>query len=199
MANCCSTAIRITCNSPAMADEFADKLSLWSKFPAMPRYKDAAWIGNLLTWAGLNPDKYECRGDLEWVDVSEAQVSIDTDDAWTPHIKAIDALCKTLLGDTYTLRYTAEEPGQGIFWTNDPDVEGSFIIDNWGGNPAITEVVGDEQYDASESLVRELLETLFPERKGEAITRLIQEFEASDYSDGCAIHQWYYQPIEDCP
>lgn len=103
-----------------------------------PRYhfETATWLGTFLSRAGFDPHEFECRGTIvSWpkdVDnlVGEknlASFAIETESAWKPMIAMWQTIARTF-SDRIKILYTSEEPGTGIYMTNDPVMRGWYHV-----------------------------------------------------------------------
>lgn len=85
------------------------------------------WLGCLVEALGEDWNKVYCRGTFYDVDLSEDELRFVTDTAWSPCDEVISLLKEKY--PTLDFYYYAEEPGCGIFQTNDAD--GSFFSDRY--------------------------------------------------------------------
>ena len=116
------------------------------------------WLGTLVErLLGVDPrdpDKYICRGTLCSFGLNEegSEICLETDTAWEPMLKMwIDIVDKYSPGAE--ILYTAEEPGNGIYYTNDPEYENKFCINSW-----VDDIESD--FCASEDTIRKLARKL---------------------------------------
>lgn len=206
MSNVCLTTVRITGDSDKMR-EFSSKMNMWTKItkPSLTGKTDSTWLGNLAAWAGILKDPIEepkgfgLRGSIADLDYDgSSELRIDIEDAWTPHVAIIDAICEKELKD-YQLTFDAYEPGFNICVTNDTDMIGTWLVDNWDDVPFVSLMVGDEGWSVKEDVVRVMLESMFTQiASGCSMETLLEEFNDSDFAQGCSIHRWTYCEPQAC-
>lgn len=133
MPNWCSTSFTIQDEKEKLdvfEEEFKKALS------ANPLNTDFGkdWLGYLLLHIGYDKETVcygdiVCRGDVGFFDrLSDTTFFISTESAWTPPAECIAKFARHF-SDTVEVFYVAEEPGCGLFWTNDPDYEGKCYVD----------------------------------------------------------------------
>ncbi len=193
MANICSTTMRVLVygdNATERAKEFTEKIREWQEKPFDETVKYPTWIGNLAKHAGVNPDRYSTRGNIDHIEQNGNEIIIDQEDAWSPNVEVWDAIMKKSFGEDYELRYRASEPGCLVFETNEEDLVGKYYVDNYDNIPEVDAIIGCEYEEVPEETVIILLETLFPEKKGAGLDELLADFAESDCSKNCAINRW---------
>jgi len=100
------------------------------------------WLGNILlecdlmTLDDVKNDKVpcRCRGSIIYVDITEDQVIVDTETAWVPMMQVWQRVVEKLNLDDVDIIYTAEEPGCELYLTNDPVVDGTYMIEFFADN-----------------------------------------------------------------
>lgn len=178
MPNWCMTGITITSNGKLKKcfDEMQEALS---SNPANAGFGNE-WLGNLLLHIGMDEDEVvcgdiRCRGyvcDLTY-DSGEAcdEIVMHTESAWCPATKAImmfvDKYC-----DDYEFLYWADEPGNGLYCSNDPSIAGKVSIDFYGSNEH------ENEYDLDDSIANAYLSDLTG--KSGTTEELIEAFNESD-------------------
>ena len=192
MANCCCTNVKILCPDVETAEKTGTMIEEFRRLPFNADVKHPTWEGNIALHAGINPANYYTRGNIEYIDVHGNEISLDQDDAWTPNVEFWKPVLDKLIGEgKYQVFYQAWEPGCGVFETNDDDIVGKYMVDNWGDTPDIFhELLGDDTWEVPEETIIELLEALFPEKKGAGIDALLKEYWESEYSKEASINQW---------
>ena len=152
-----------------------------------------SWLGNLLCATGMTPEEVtnggiRCRGRVAYCETSEEEIYLQVETAWCPQLGAVKKFLDHF-GAEAEIIYSAEEPGTEVYYTNDPDEEGSFIFDDFN--------VGSF-YDLSESDLREMLTEKCG--KHDEIDNLpVKELIAwalNNYDD-LSIHQFENLPIEE--
>lgn len=201
MPNWCYTDITIYHDDKDKLKAFFDKVEEWRKKPYKENGFDAyslGWLGNIVGNSGLavwkiNENGYgdfnppiECRGSLQTFELLENQIHISTETAWSPMLFMWRLLCEKYLPEA-DITFTAEESGNGLFQTNDPDVIGKYYVDVYDPPEEFEDV--DMEYEASEEYVIKLLQRIL-KTDNNNIVQLLNE---ADDLDWIWVHQW-----EDC-
>ena len=93
------------------------------------------WLGNLLWHIGAidasgRPD-IRCRGSIEDISRPEGgRLQLQTESAWGPHVTCIEMFALHYAQDVEVF-YTAEEPGNGLYWSNDLNYQSRVCVDFW--------------------------------------------------------------------
>lgn len=137
MPNWCSTTITINSSSEQKAKELYELLDEWTTTPCIENGFGNSWLGNIVQRSGLDTydmenhtfhKGYYPRGSVTWLNLSDCQISMDTETAWTPKLRVFVDLLDKYDPDA-ELIYTAEECGCELFYTNDPTIEGDYCVD----------------------------------------------------------------------
>ena len=155
MPNWCFTNITLNCKSNDVAKRVHDKIDQWTSTNAIENGFGENWLGNVLINSGCRKGEEinttncpRCRGDIVWLDVSENQVNIQTETAWSPMMEMWREVCeKAFPEEDIEIIYTSEETGMWEFYTNDPYYRDKYIFSN--GNHI--------EYEETEDGVREIL------------------------------------------
>lgn len=140
------------------------------------------WLGCLVKSLGGNPGKVYCRG--HWFDLCRTSdsVTFNCEHAWSrPH--EVEDLIRSVYPDIY-IYFLEEEPGMGIFQTNDTEnvyFHDTVIID--------IEDEGMEYYDEDEAL------SVLSELKGERLSSWEEAEEFVDANNGKADSDREYRHI----
>lgn len=136
MPNWCSTTYHIKGNELEMQALYAG-LQAASRENAIENGFHGLWLGNILAHLGYAEEDITsnrvcpCRGTVEYLNIKGdgREITIDTETAWAPMHEPIYWMVEKYAPNA-TIRWTAIEPGCGIFERNyyDPDVE--YLIDN---------------------------------------------------------------------
>ena len=202
MPNWCYTSIQIYHNDKDKLKAFFDKVEEWRKKPFKANDYDKyslGWLGNVVGNSGLakwgkRKDGIEdfipnisCRGSLQSFELFDSNININTETAWGPMLEMWKLLCEKYLpgADIY---YTAEESGNELYQTNDPDVIGKYYIDIVDTQPDEFEDVEGE-YEASLEETVKLLQRIHKTKETD-IDKLIKKHEMSDESEWLSIHEW---------
>lgn len=190
MPNWCTTNINIYNDDQKKLELFANKIEEWTSKNYIKSDFGLNWLGNIVgnsgidTWDGRDFKEVSCRGTLVYHSVNDGYITIQTETAWSPMLLMWQKLIDTYIPDS-TLYYSAEEFGNGILDTNDPDVSNTYVIDAWG------DVDVESDWEASEGTVREVLQELLNTEEND-IDKLIKMFEDSEYSDEMSIQKYDY-------
>lgn len=197
MPNWCSTRVIITHQDKDELKKFAGLIEKWTD-KQNSRISDFEhnWLGNLVlnaeigtVDAGKSTD-ISCRGmisDRYFVD--DNTFIICTETAWNPKIQVFVKLLEKYLPDAQ-LFYNAEECGNDIYFTNDPDLLGSYVIDSWD----CEDIESDSEADR-ETVIEQLQVLLLTKENN--LEKLLKMLEDSEYADGIKIHEWQYVPVSE--
>ncbi len=150
MPNWCYTSMTIEGND---AKNLYDNIVKWqNEGTEIENSWGNEWLG-LLVEKGLNTDpvngKYECRGCFTLDSFDNDMFQVYTETAWGPMMAMWSDLIETYC-PTSELLYSAEEPGCGVYVTNDPDLEGKYCLDSWDDEI-------ESIWDATEDDIREAM------------------------------------------
>lgn len=202
MPNWCYTNITICHNDKNKLKDFFDKVEEWRKKPYKTNDFDTyslGWLGNIVGNSGLAEWKVKengredfvpsisCRGSLQTFELHDDSINIDTETAWGPMLEMWRLLCDKYLPGA-EIYYTAEESGNGLYQTNDPDTIGKYYIDIVDTQPDEFEDV-EEEYEASLEETVKLLQRIHKTKETD-IDKLIKKHEMSDESEWLSIHEW---------
>ena len=200
MPNWCYTNITICHNDKNKLKDFFDKVEEWIKKPYKTNDFDTyslGWLGNIVGNSGLAEWKVKengredfvpsisCRGSLQTFELHENSINIDTETAWGPMLEMWRLLCDKYLpgADIY---YTAEESGNGLYQTNDPNVDGTYYIDIW--EPPEEFEDEESMYEAEESDAIEFLQRILHTQETD-INKLIDMADSID-DPWFSINKW---------
>lgn len=196
MPNWCSCNLNITSTPEDIGkiEEALQKATSKNYLGDEPFSFKEEWLGNLLCYTGKDPDEVSsgevcCRGSIEyWEKVSDTQITMDLDTAWSPQFGAFP-LFFDYLGVHPEVTYSAEEFGNLLFVTNDPHVDGTYILEDYSGERENT------LYDLSE---QSLLQTLQYDygmgmKDGESVEDFIRRAEVEQ---DISINQFEYEDFE---
>lgn len=206
MPNWCYTNINICHNDKNKLKEFFNKVEEWRKKPYKTNDFDTyslGWLGNIVGNSGLAEWKVKengredfvpnisCRGSLQTFELHDDSINIDTETAWGPMLEMWRLLCDKYLpgADIY---YTAEESGNGLYQTNDPNVDGTYYIDIW--EPPEEFEDEESMYEAEESDAIEFLQRVLHTEEAD-INKLIDMADSID-APWFSIHKWELVDID---
>ena len=170
MPNWCYTNITIVHNDKDKLKAFFDKVEEWRKKPYKTNDFDTytlGWLGNIVGNSGLAVWKKKengredfapsisCRGSLQSFELMDGQINLNTETAWGPMLEMWKLLCERYLPGA-EIYYTAEESGNCLYQTNDPDMIGKYYIDIW--EPPEEFEDEESMYDAEEDVTIEFLQ-----------------------------------------
>lgn len=195
MPNWCITDIYINHeNTNKELDRLNKLIEKWTSYNAMNNGFGNCWFSNVVINSGVGTvDKnmssdLRCRGSIVYQELNGNQLHITTETAWEPMLKMWQKVIDKYL-PTAEIVYTAEEPGCGLYVTNDPCYVGQYCVDVWDF-PNIS-----PEFCATENYVIEVLQEYLKSNESE-INKLLKEFDKANH-DGMAIYKWEYSPIED--
>lgn len=200
MPNWCYTQISVNCSSETKAQEIEKLFNEWLEKGKEDSDFKRNWIGSILKYSGLGQPDSEgcprCRGSIADINVEDNILSFYTETAWAPMLQWLK-----FVTDKYDpnaeIIYTAEEPGCGIYYSNDPTVIGTVYIDNWTGE-AINGVDVESAYDCSADYAKETVKKLLPD-----IDTNILSFDRineilCDREMDVRFHEWEECAVEEC-
>lgn len=148
-----------------------------------------------------NIEDAENRDVREWVQrayvvspTAPNEIGVMTDSKWTPYPNAWEDIAKTF-DENVIVHYEAEEPGCGIYASNDPDYVGHFIIDVCDDSDfpeGVSLGWGPHSRAETISALQKLLET-----DDDDISALLHKLVNSKYSEAVYVHEIEYTPISD--
>lgn len=195
MPNWCETNVYIKHEDSNAIKYLCGKLEEWTNKNYMENGFGHKWLGNVVLGAEVGTVDTDpktdlwCRGRIEDISCNDNEISIYTDTAWSPILGLwIKVVEKYIPGAELT--YVACEPGCEVYFTDDPDLIGTYNIDPYDNEEV------DYCFDASEKEVAQMLQKLLKTDESN-IDVLLEKFEESDYSGDIGIHQWeYVNPAE---
>jgi hypothetical protein len=203
MPNWCYTSIQIYHNDKDKLKAFFDKVEEWRKKSFKPNDYDKyslGWLGNIVGNSGLakwgkRKDGIEdfipnirCRGSLQSFELFDSNINIGTETAWGPMLEMWKLLCERYLpgADIY---YTADEGGNELYQTNDPDMIGKYYIDIVDDVPEEFDDIAESEYEATEEMVVKFLQRVLHSDETD-IKKLLDLLDKSDVQDWVHIHKW---------
>lgn len=150
-----------------------------------------------------NIEDAENRDVREWVQsayvvspTAPNKIGVMTDSKWTPCPNAWEDIAKTF-DENVIVYYEAEEPGQEIYASNDPDYVGRFIIDVCDDSDfpeGVSLKWGPHSRAETISLLQKLLET-----DADDMPVLLCKLGGSKYNEAVYVHEIEYASIRDWP
>ena len=116
-----------------------------------------------------------------------------TDTAWCPMIEMWQRVVDKHLPGADII-FSAEEPGCGVYVTNDYDYDGKYVIDIYGDVPADFEEGWESMWEANEETVIDFCQKALKTDETD-INKLLK---ASKELEWFAINKWEHCEVEDC-
>ena len=192
MPNWCLTKILITHNNENELKVFDKLLDQWTSRDYMKNGFGHNWLGNIVLGSGIgtvdtnSETDFRCRGTIDYKDLYKDELTIETSTAWSPMLRMWVELVNKFIPNA-DITYTAEEPGCGIHYTNDPDLEGKYILDSWDDDI-------ESDYEIEEITLIKMLQRIIGTNETN-IDELIKISRDDDYE--FSINRWTYEDIED--
>ena len=185
MPNWAYTSYRIVGKKEEVQDLYSKIQQLQNmEEPLEPNGFGNLWLGCLVTILGGDWNKIYCRGHIIDYSLDDSVLSIDTETAWS-EMQEVRQFIQQIYPSLEILYYE-EEPGWGIYQTNDHDkrfFSFRYILDDLEGD-------GPEYYDDTDSLFKAASEIFGKELKTMADLENIVE-----NSDGYSLH--YIKVVND--
>ena len=209
MPNWCLTKIDINIDSEETAQAIHDKLEQWLKAPEDESIDGGDdWLGCLAVNSGviasyddIDESPIACRGEVEDVTLDGESVYMITSTELGPMLEVIyRALEKNFGLDGIDIVYSAEEPGNQLFITNDESVADTYYveIDDESGEQVLG-ALGVEDYECdnySEEYLVEKLKAAFGIGEDEKPT-IDELLDTAAEHPGIYIYLWEYEPLTD--
>ena len=176
MPNWCETQYKIIGKKEEVQDLYSKIQQLQNmEEPLEPNGFGNLWLGCLVTILGGDWSKINCRGHIIDYSLDDSVLSIDTETAWGEMDEVRHFIQQ--IYPSLEILYYEEEPGWGIYQTNDQDkrfFSFRYILDDLEGD-------GPEYYDDTDSLLEAASEIFGKELKTMADLEDIVE-NSDDYS-----------------
>lgn len=211
MPNWCYTEITINCKNADEAMMLHDKIREWTSFNYCYNRFGERWLGNIVGNSGIDNKtdgkevfircedsefSVRCRGSLIHLECPEGgkTLRIDTSTAWSPMLQMWEKICEKYLTE-YEILYTADEPGMELFFTNDPNMDGLYIINSDDDEFTRDFLDGESYVNAiDEEDVKNILQDCLGSKEKD-IDKLLKMFSKRGYH--VWIYSWEYVPISE--
>lgn len=204
MSNSCYSRLTFKHKTEQEAKRMFELLGVWQKKAVQGDYVDD-WLGNICLNSGIGfytngfmkderGEDLFCRGTVCDCEREGVFVYISQDTAWTPAMRMWRLLCEKHNFDC-EIEFYAEEGGNGIFVTNDPDLEGDYNIDVFNDPPewfAEAESVWDSCLESTIEFLQKALKT-----DESDIKKLMEMQFKSDDCDWFVVHEWEHSDIDE--
>ncbi|MBO7715866.1 MAG: hypothetical protein J6S85_20045 [Methanobrevibacter sp.] len=208
MPNWCNTSITINHENKEELKKMFDKVQKWLETDILNHgFRARTWLGNILGNSGLadwiedegfvtpSGEKIRARSSVEMLEYNEVEgIRIFQEDAWSPMLRVWQLIFDEFLPESQII-YTAEESGNILYLTNDPDYEGKYCIDICDAPEKFQDI--EPLFDADEDDVIEILQSVL-ETEETDIEKLLTELTNADDIDWLWINKWQHCDIENC-
>ena len=197
MPNWCYTSITINHSDKSKLEDLADKISEWSHKDFCENGFHDGWLGNIVGNSGIadpmSDKSPRCRGTLTSIYYEHEQINLSTETAWAPMMTMWQMLIDKYLPDA-DITFSAEEPGCGLYCTNDPDLAGKYEIDIW--EPPEEFENEESGHEVSEEYTVKFLQRVLKTEESD-INKLIKMHDNDDDPWFC-INEWKTCEISEC-
>ena len=208
MPNWCSTNYTFNFTSAEKAKAFYDLVDSWCHDVAENGFGEC-WLGNIVVNSGISEivagseksfliePYYECRGSIVFMDYGSNRVNIQTETAWSPMHDMWKAIVEKYAPDAEVI-YSADECGCELYLTNDPCLEGKYIVDIMEDPDRVLDEFDSYIYDADDDTVKSVAVTLGVNVADRDVNAIISDIRNMDREDELyiGIHAWdYYDPF----
>ena len=194
MPNWCINQLTITHPDKALLKGFFDKLVGWTSRNYCENGFGPTWLGNIVAFSEIgNPleNNIRCRGSVLDLQFCHDCIVMTTETAWSPCNEMWLTVLEKHLPDAEFI-YRSEEPGNGIFVTNDDNYAGYFYIDIFDTVPDwMKSWDGDFIYDADDDCVLQFLQEAF-KTDNKNLEELLKK--AREDLEWVGIYKWEYVP-----
>lgn len=178
MPNWCDTQYKIISKKEEVQDLYSKIQQLQNmEEPLEPNGFGNLWLGCLVAILGGNWNEIYCRGHIIDFSLNDGVLSIDTETAWSEMQEVRQFIQKVY--PSLEIFYYEEEPGWGIYQTNDHDKRffpQRYILDDLEGD-------GPEYYNDTDSLLKAASEIF-----GKELKTMADLNEIVENSDGYSLH-----------
>lgn len=189
MPNWCSTAYAIEGNAKELNNLYELMKNLQEqKEPSVSNGFGTAWLGCLVDALGENWEKVYCRGSWYNLQFSGEVLTFNTETAWSPCNEMFDMVCEKY--PTMRYFYQSEEPGMGLYCTNDE--EGKYFPDKFYVDVFISE---EEYYTECFSDLQSVYDWLeeicdVQVRSYQDINAIVKQWQEENEDAYCHIHEY---------
>ena len=189
MPNWCSTAYAIEGNAKELKKLYDLMNGLQeTKEPSVPNGFGTAWLGCLVDALGENWEKVHCRGDWNNLQFDGNVLTFNTETAWSPCNEVFDMVCEKY--PTLHYFYQSEEPGMGLYCTNDED--GKHFPDRFYVDVCISEEEYYTEYFSDLQSVYDWLEGIcdMQVRSMQDVNAIVGQWQKEFEFACCLIHEY---------
>lgn len=194
MPNWCSTNIQIYHYDEDRLEQLYNDIVKWKNISMSNNGFDSpnnkCWLGNVVLNSGIDTEGLSYRGSIDDIEYDGNQIRISTETAWSPMVQMWKRIVQRYL-PAAEITFSAEEPGNGIYCTNDEKCKDRYIIDCWGRNDV------ESEWEATEGMVVNILQHCLKTDITD-VNELLEMFEDDDnLTDDMAIHKWDIVSIDE--
>ena len=189
MPNWCSTAYAIEGNAKELKKLYDLMNGLQErKEPSVPNGFGTAWLGCLVDALGENWENVHCRGDWYNLQFDGNVLTFNTETAWSPCNEVFDRVCEKY--PTLHYFYQSEEPGMGLYCTNDED--GKHFPDRFYVDVCISEEEYYTEYFSDLQSVYDWLEGIcdMQVRSMQDVNAIVGQWQKEYEFACCLIHEY---------
>ena len=195
MPNWCYSNVKIIGSS---TNNLYPLIKMWTSKNYVENGFGTNWLGNIVGNSGIDTCTADtnftvsCRGFISDLYYNDGVISFTQETAWNPMFGLWFKIF-----DKYNLDcdiiYTAEEPGNGIFLTNDDDYIDEYYLDIWESIDEYPYIIYNDCTDSEtmKEICIDLLDLKNIQYDSSNLTDMIEKTNES-YYDNLAIHQWKY-------
>lgn len=189
MPNWCSTAYAIEGDALEIKKLYELMKNLQErKEPSVENGFGTSWLGCLVDALGKDWNKVGCRGDWANLEMDGNTLTFTTETAWGPCNETLDLVC----GKFPSLRYyyQTEEPGMGIYATNDS--EGKYFPDKFRVEVYTVENEYYSEYFTNREAMFEWLEEIFgqPVTSEADVERIMEQWMEKNEQAYCSMAEY---------
>lgn len=187
MANWCSNTYTITSTKEEIGVVF-DEMTRIQATSGRHQFN----LVDIFRFYGFKDDDIpSCRGYIPYYEADNDRLIIDTETAWGPLHEGILELCRRKAPNAEIV-YTSEEPGFGIYLTNDPANADGYMLDIWDEEAVPKALCVERDIYTEKELEEILLEGLEKERRACEFRYLLYDVRRK-YGESMSINQFEFE------
>lgn len=189
MPNWCSSAYAIEGDAKEIKSLYELMKGLEEREkPSIENGFGTTWLGCLVDALGKDWNTVHCRGSWSCLEMDGEVLKFFTETAWSPCNETFDLVMEKFPSLRYY--FQAEEPGMGIYETNDED--GTYFPDRYFLDACTPDEEYLSEYFETEEEALEWLEEEVgkPIKTGEDVDALAAEWEEQNENAFCYLHEF---------
>ncbi len=201
MANWCYTNITISHKDQGLLEGFFEKIEEWTSKDYVKNDFGHNWLGNIVGNSGIakwtddfhtdSGEYIKARGTLNERHLNKGYINLATKTAWGPMMRMWVLVCEKYLPGAEII-FTAEESGNLLYQTNDPDLEGKYYIDVWEPPEEFEDIESD--FEASEEYTIAFLQKVLKTD----VTDINELLKLSEDEDWFFVDKWQRVDLSNC-